>query len=287
VTAEGTDRNPTPEDAAPLDLLAEGFQWVIDATAVVHTIDQVAMVPRGPHPDEMWELGKLCADRLGLLVRVNRCSRRHGVTVEERLARPDRHFLCSGFRLTSWEETVVVEALLGPFWRLFFESFLNSADGHLDELVRELWTASQGFIRFGQARLSQLLADGDGSVAVPAAVERWLPVGLAWAAEVPPALDAAWRAAGIRSRSNDDVRRDLYDELAMYLQANDLSVPESCASVLGPPEVRWVDLSDRPAPVPGGLRPATFAFSERVTGRVTAAAPAKPSASAEARRESE
>lgn len=270
----------------PSDLLEEALHWVIDATAVVHTIDELAMVPRGPHPDEMWELGKLCADRLGLLVRVNRCSRRHGVTVEERLARPDRHFLCSGFRLASWEETVVVEALLGPFWRLFFESFLNSADGPLDELVRDLWTASQGFIRFGQARLSQLLAADDGSVAVAAALERWLPVSLAWADELPPALDAAWRAAGIRSRSSDDVRRDLHDELAMYLQANDLPVPESCASVLGPPEVRWVDLSDRTAPAPGGLRPATFAFSERMTGRVTAAASRDPSPPAESPRES-
>jgi hypothetical protein len=263
---------PAPVDDAPVDPLEEAFRWVIDATAVVHTINQVAVVPRGPDPDEMWELGKLCADRLGLLVRVNRCSRRHGVSVEERLTRPDRHFLCHGLRLASWEEAVVVEGLLGPFWRLFFESFLNSGDDALDELVRELWTASQGFIRFGQARLAQLLAPGE-SVAVEAALERWMPVALAWADEVPPGLDDTWRRAGIRSRSSDEVRRDLHDELAMYLQANDLPVPASCQHALEPPEVRWVDLSERAAVPPGEFRPATFAFSDRMTGRVTAAAP--------------
>jgi 1,2-phenylacetyl-CoA epoxidase catalytic subunit len=272
----GSDPSLAAAGDTPADLLGEAFRWVVDATAVVHTINQVAIVPRAPHPDEMWELGKLCADRLGLLVRVNRCSRRHGVTVEERITRPDRHFLCRGLRLTSWEETVVVEGLLGPFWRLFFESFLNSADDALDELVRELWTAAQGFIRFGQARLAQLLAPGE-SAAVEAALERWMPVALAWADEVPPALDAAWRGAGIRSRSSEEVRQDLHDELAMYLQANDLAVPASCQHALGPPEVRWVDLSERGVP-PGEFRPATFAFSDRMTGRATAAAPTIPPA---------
>lgn len=272
MTGERLDDDPTPAAGrGSAALVQEALCWLIDASVVVHTIGEPAVVPRGPHPDEMWELGKVCADRLGLVVRLNRLARRHGVSVEDRLARPDRHFLCSGLRLASWEEAIVVEALCGAFWRLFFESFMNSAESELDEIVRELWTASQQFIRYGQARLAQLLGGG-GSV-VEAAVDRWLLVSLAWADEVPPPLDAAWLAAGIRTRSNDEVRGDLREELAMSLQANDLSVPTACAGMLAAPEVRWVDLTERAAPAGGGFRPATFAYSERTTGRVTAAGP--------------
>jgi 1,2-phenylacetyl-CoA epoxidase catalytic subunit len=272
VTGERLDDDPTPAAGrGSAALVQEALRWLIDASVVVHTIGEPAVVPRGPHPDEMWELGKVCADRLGLVVRLNRLARRHGVSVEDRLARPDRHFLCSGLRLASWEEAIVVEALSGAFWRLFFESFMNSAESELDEIVRELWTASQQFIRYGQARLAQLL--GGGGPVVEAAVDRWLPVSLAWADEVPPPLDAAWLAAGIRTRSNDEVRGDLHEELAMSLQANDLSVPTACAGLLAAPEVRWVDLTERAAPAGGGLHPASFAYSERTTGRVTAAGP--------------
>jgi 1,2-phenylacetyl-CoA epoxidase catalytic subunit len=273
VTGEPLDEYPAPVAGDdPATLVEEAYRWLIDASVVVHTVGEPAVVPRGPHPDEMWELGKVCADRLGLVVRLNRLARRHGVSAEDRLARPDRHFLCSGLRLASWEEAIVAEALSGVFWRLFFESFMNSAEVEIDGVVRELWTASQQFIRYGQARLAQLVG-GDGAPAVEAAVDRWLPVALAWADEVPPALDAAWLAAGLRTRSNDEVRGDLQEELAMALQANDLPVPAACAGLLGAPEVRWVDLTERADPAGQSLRPATFAFSDRTTGRPTAAGP--------------
>ena len=73
----------------------------------MHTIEEYRVVPWGPNADEMWELGKLTSERLGVLLKVYRAGRRYGLALEERPHEPDRHFMLDG--LTTKEAA----ALLG------------------------------------------------------------------------------------------------------------------------------------------------------------------------------
>ena len=244
-------------------LLLAALEWIADASLVVHTIEENMVVTWAPNPDEMWELGKLCSERIGLTLKVNRLARRHGCDLEQRFTEPERHFLLGGGTVKSWHEAIVFESVVGPFYRLFFESFFRSGDAAVDKLVRELWQESQRFIRFGQGRVALAMAQGQQSE-IGEAVEKWLPAALAALSEVPDALDEAWRDAGLRTRTTADVRKDYLEEIATYLNANDLDVPERLRHAVRDAEVAWVGAEVAGGGRRGGpVRPATFAFSDR------------------------
>src|SRR5205814_6424249 len=149
------------------------LEWIADAALVVHTIEEYRVVPWGPNADEMWELGKLTSERLGVLLKVHRSGRRYGVDLEGRRSEPDRHFLLDGLTTKSWHDVIVFEAVVGPFFRVFLESFFRSSVPEVNTLVRELWEESQRFIRFGQARMARAMENGERAE-IEAAVEKWL-----------------------------------------------------------------------------------------------------------------
>lgn len=257
-------------------LLEEALAWLADATLVVHTGGEPRVVPSAPDANEMWELGKLCSERIGLFVQVCRVARRHGCAPRDHRERhPDSHFALGGNTMRSWDEVMIFEAVVGPFFRLFYESFMPSADAELGALAQTLWRGSQSFIRFGQARVSREMARGERVGELQLALDKWLPLTLELLDEVPDQLDLDWRLAGLRTRSNEQVRSDYTEEIATYLRAAELDVPLTCSHEIQEVDVRWV--GEEVAAVPKRedrlLRPATFAFSERTTGRGTAAAP--------------
>jgi hypothetical protein len=258
-------------------LLLAGFEWTADASLAVHTIEENMIVSWGPNADEMWELGKLCSERIGLTLKVNRVARRHGWDLERRFCDPERHFLLGGSKAKSWHEAIVFEATVGPFYRLFFESFFRSSDSQLDALVRDLWQDSQRFIRFGQARVGLAMSQGQESD-IAEAVEKWLPAALGALSEVPDSLDEAWQASGIRTRTANEVRKDYLEEIATYLKGNELEVPERLRDAVCEAEVNWVGTEVAGGGRRGGpVQPATFAFSDRLRGqRPDSAQPDQP-----------
>jgi|GEM_PF-4087813 len=295
MSTEGTSVDVTPDPTAAVAddevivetderLVPTVLEWMADATSVVHTIEEYRVVPWGPNADEMWELGKLTSERLGTLLKVHRVGRRYGLVLEDAGSRPERHFLLDGLTAKSWHDVIVFEAVVGPFFRLFLESFFRSSVADLDGLTRDLWTESQRFIRFGQARTARALAGGD-RVELQSALERWLPAVVRALGEVPADLDETWRLAGLRTRTSDQVRQDYLDEIATYLQGNDLEIPAAVADAVCEVEVKWLGEEvagggrrDRP------LKAATFAFTDRLRegdGRgVPASAPDRPGADA-------
>lgn len=277
------DALPEPDDAPPAppsggqgapgegELFLETLCWLADATLLVHTVEETRVIPIAPRSDDMWELGKICSERMGLFQKVNRLARRHGRPLEGRERDPGRHFLLGGTRATSWEEALVVEAVVGPYFRLFYESFLRATRGELVEIAKVLWYDSQPFIRFGQARIARSIEAGGSTAPFQAALDKWLPAALGALDEVPEALDRRWAEHGYREKPEAALRSDYLEEMATYINATDLDVPESCLDQVPVSEVRWVgrDLSSAPS----GDRPlqaATFAFSQNQTGRRTA-----------------
>jgi 1,2-phenylacetyl-CoA epoxidase catalytic subunit len=212
----------------------------------------------------MWELGKLTSERLGVLLKVYRAGRRYGLALEERQSEPDHHFVLDGLTAKSWHDVIVFEAVVGPFFRLFLESFFRSSASDVDSLVRELWEESQRFIRFGQARMARAMEKGERAE-IETALEKWLPVAVRALGEVPTELDETWRAANIRSRTSEQVRQDYLDEIATYLQGNDLAIPAAVNDAVRETEVKWLGLE-----VAGGgrrdgpLKAATFVFTDRL-----------------------
>jgi hypothetical protein len=247
-------------------LVPSVLEWVTDATLVVHAIEEYRVVPRGLNADEMWELGKLTSERLGLLLKVYRIARRYGLAFEDRKEEPHRQFLLDGTKVESWHDAVVFEALVGPFFRLFYESFFRSVSSDVDALVRDLWEEAQRFIRFGQSRMAAALGR-DERLEIEAAVEKWLPIAVHALGEVPADVDGTWVASGLRTRTSSEVRQDYLDEMATYLNANDLEIPPAMRDAVREVEVRWLGLE-----VAGGgrrdgpVRPASFAFTDRLRG---------------------
>ncbi|HEV7865362.1 MAG TPA: hypothetical protein VGR20_21880, partial [Acidimicrobiia bacterium] len=148
----------------------------------------------------------------------------------------------------------------------FYESFFRSAVPEIHTLARELWEETQGFIRFGQARMARALAAGERPE-IEAAVETWLPAAVQALGEVPADVDESWHACGLRPRTSRDVRQDFLDEIATYLQGNDLEIPAAARDAVQEVEVKWLG-----AEVAGGgrrdrpLKSATFAFTDRLRG---------------------
>lgn len=246
------------------DVAPSALEWIADAALVVHTIEEYRVVPWGPNADEMWELGKLTSERLGVLLKVYRLARGYGLAFETRAAQPDRHFLLDGSKAKSWHDVVVFESVVGPFLRVFYESFFRSSAADLGKLARELWEESQRFIRFGQARMAKALAVGERTE-VEAALEKWLPLTVHALGEVPSELDQRWQETGVRSRTSEQVRQDYLDEIATYLQGNDLEIPVAMREAVREVEVKWLGVEvagggrrDRP------LKSATFAFTDRL-----------------------
>jgi hypothetical protein len=255
----------------------ETLLWLGDATSIVQASGQLKVVPWCPTPDKMWELGKLCGDRLGLFQKVNRVARQHGRPLETFDAGRVRHFQLGGEQATSWPEVLVLEAVLGPYFRLLFESFLRSSDREIAALADSLWRASQLFIRFGQAEIA--IAIGDDPPMFQAAVDKLLPVAVALLDETPPDLDLWWLEQGYREKPSSAIRSDFTEEIAAYLNGADLEIPKVCRQAFREPEVRWVGENFASSRVASGpLSPATFAFSDKKTGRrtVSAAESAEP-----------
>lgn len=240
------------------------LEWIADSALVVHTIEEYRVVPWGPNADEMWELGKLTSERLGVLLKVYRAGRRYGLSLEEGAVLAERNFQLDGLTAKSWHDVVVFESVVGPFFRLFLESFFRSSVAEVDGLSRELWEESQRFIRFGQARMARALANGERAE-VQTALERWLPAVVRALGELPAELDESWAAYGLRTRTSEEVRQDYLDEIATYLQGNDLEIPPAVADAVREVEVKWLGLEvagggrrDRP------LKAATFVFTDRL-----------------------
>jgi 1,2-phenylacetyl-CoA epoxidase catalytic subunit len=274
VAAQPADETHTAAPAGETDtheqLFFETLCWLADATLLVHTVEEARVIPIAPRADDMWELGKLCSERMGLFQKVNRVARSHGRPLVGRERDASRHFLLGGNKLTSWEEALVTEVVVGHYFRLFFESFLRASNEQLGELAKTLWHESQPFIRFGQARISRVLAAGGDIDAFQAGVDKWLPVVVDLLDEVPDDLDARWANAGYREKPNSAIRSDYLEEMATYLNATDLEVPASCCDVVPVAEVRWVGADITPARTGGRpLQDATFAFSKKQTGRDT------------------
>lgn len=248
------------------DLIASVLEWMIDATLVVHTIEEYRVVPLGPNADEMWELGKLSSERLGLLQKAYRAARRCGLAFDERQDRSGRHFLLDGNKAESWHDAVVFEAVVGPFFRLFYESFFRSASSDIETVARELWDQTQQFIRFGQARMATALGR-EQRTEIEAAVEKWLATAIHALGEVAADVDDAWVASGLRTRTSSQVRHDYLDEIATYLIGNEVEIPRALRDEVQEAEVKWLGLE-----VAGGgrrdgpLRPASFAFTDRLRG---------------------
>jgi hypothetical protein len=100
---------------------------------------------------------------------------------------------------------------------------------------------------------------------IEAALEKWLPPVVRALGEVPGDLDATWQVSGLRSRTSEQVRQDYLDEIATYLQGNDLEIPAAMREAVHEVEVKWLGLEvaggghrDRP------MKPATFAFTDRL-----------------------
>jgi 1,2-phenylacetyl-CoA epoxidase catalytic subunit len=269
----GAGPAPAEGEAAPADeeLFLETLRWLADATLLVHTVEETRVIPIAPRADDMWELGKLCSERMGLFQKVNRVARRHGERFEGRERDAGRHFLLGGARVLSWEEALTVEVIVGPYFRLFFESFLRASNVELAETAKVLWYESQPFIRFGQARIARSIETGGSTEPFQAAVDKWLPAAIGLLDEVPATLDRRWAEAGYREKPESALRSDYLEEMATYLNSTDLEVPESCLDVVPVSEVRWIgrdlgraESGDRP------LQAATFAFSQSQTGRKTA-----------------
>ena len=257
-----TDQHPEVETA---------LEWFSDAAAVVNHTGEAPFVPSAPDADSMWELGKLCSERIGLIVTVNRAGRRQGIALDAR-TELDRHFLLRNTQIKTWPDVLVFEAIVGPFFRLFFESFFRSASADLDALAHELWEHSQRFIRFGQAHLAKALG-GPGHRELEEALERWLPAVLGALDEVPADVDASWTASGLRTRSVEQVRTDYVDEIITYLHSNELEVPAAVAEQFKPIEVKWLGTEvGGAARQSEPLQPAGFFFTDRLSGRSTAAA---------------
>jgi 1,2-phenylacetyl-CoA epoxidase catalytic subunit len=249
----------TAEQLAPSVL-----EWMADAALVVHTIEEYRVVPWAPNANEMWELGKLSSERLGILMKIYRAARSYGLAFESRAEQPDRHFRLDGVTAKSWHDVIVFEAIVGPFFRVFYESFFRSSAADVDTLSRELWEESQRFIRFGQARTARAVAAGERAD-IQAALEKWLAPAVGCLGEVPVDLDEAWQSSGLRSRSSQQVRQDYLDEIATYLQGNDLEIPDAVRDAVREVEVKWLGVEvagggDRDRP----LKPATFAFTDRL-----------------------
>lgn len=268
-SGEATEVPPVDED-----LVADAFRWIADATLLVHTVEELRVVPFAPRADDMWELGKLCSERMGVYQKVNRAARSASIPIAGRERDRSRHFQMGGRAVASWVEALMVEVVVGPYFRLFFESFLRSSDQRVADLAHAAWQDSQPFIRFGQARIARAMEAGDAEAEFQAALDRWLPAALELLDEVPGDLDEAWLAAGIRDRTNDVIREDYLEEMATYVTATDLAVPAECEDQLPEPVVRWT--GDELAPLgnpPTDLQTATFAYSKARSGRDTASAP--------------
>jgi 1,2-phenylacetyl-CoA epoxidase catalytic subunit len=273
---DGTEElAPTPVDARPAerddDLFVETLRWLADATLLVHTVQETLVIPIAPRADDMWELGKLCSERMGLYQKVNRLARRHGEAFEGRERDTGRHFLLGGTTVSSWEEALVVETVVGPYFRLFYESFLRSSDTELADIAKVLWYDSQPFIRFGQARIARVIETGGSTAPFQDALDKWLPPAIDLLDEVPTALDRRWTEQGYREKPDSALRSDYLEEMATYINATDLETPDSCLDLMPPAEVRWIGRDMSPAVRSGQpLQAATFAFSQNQTGRATA-----------------
>src|SRR5581483_5646368 len=104
-------------------------------------------------------------------------------------------------------------------------------------------------------------------VELQSALERWLPAVVRALGEVPADLDETWRLAGLRTRTSDQVRQDYLDEIATYLQGNDLEIPAAVADAVCEVEVKW--LGEEVAGGGGGGRPlqaAPLPFTHRPPG---------------------
>lgn len=273
MAAEGYEPSHAAIDQTEAGLYLEALEWLADATLLVHTTAEARVVPTAPHARDMWELGKLCSDRMALFQKVARSARAAAHPLSTRHLDESRQFLFGGATAESWHEVLLVEAVVGPYFRLFYESFLRATHPGLAGLAKELWADSQSFIRFGQARVARAMAAGE-SDQIQAALDKWLPLAIELLDEVPEHLDEGWGAAGHRDRSNALVRSDYLEEIATYLAATDLDTPDACLDTIPVAQLRWVgeDISP-PARSPGPLTDATFAFSQTATGRATASVP--------------
>jgi hypothetical protein len=269
---EATDEAQSDPSKGPQ--FFEALSWLADAASIVQTSGELKVVPWCPTPDKMWELGKLCGDRLGLYQKVNRVARQYGQSLESAPADRPRPFLLGGVQVTSWAEVLVLEAVVGPFYRLFYESFLRSSDQDIAELADALWRGSQLFIRFGQAELA--IALGEDPEPFQAAVDTLLPAALGLLDETPAELDRSWLAYGYREKPNASIKADYTEEIATYLNAADLEIPKTCRDAFPEPEVRWVGENFASTRRTGPLRQATFAFSQKSTGRETVSAGTSP-----------
>lgn len=263
----------TTAEPAGEELFHETLQWLADAALVVHTVEEARVVPNAPCSEDMWDLGKLCSERMGLYQKVNRLGRSRGRPLAGRERDLTRHFMLGRQRAKSWEDVLVLEAVVGPAYRLFFESFLRCSDAALAALAKDLWHQSQVFIRFGQVRLARAIGSGDirsgGETALESfqsAVDTWLPHALGMLTEVPSDLDKRWVATGYREKRSSEITSDYADEIATYLNACELEIPASCRDELEVPEVQWVGARFASSHGPrDGLKPAVFAFSKRET----------------------
>lgn len=290
IDTQNVNDHPDPEESAEPgiaalpateaeDLYLESLRWLADATLIAQTIEEARVVPIAPTSDDMWELGKLCSEHMGLSQKVNRAARAAGISFAGRERDDSRRFLLADKKVTDWYEALVVEAVVGPFFRLFYESFLRGSEPRFTALVKTLWAESQPFIRFGQARIARVIESGGSIEKFQAAVDKWLPVAVALADEVPDELGERWLAAGYWEKPYSALFADYTEEMATYINATDLEIPESCVDAIPVAEVRWVGEDIAPRTSTGRpLAPATFAFSKRSTGRDTASAPTQPEA---------
>ena len=252
------------------ELFWETAEWLADAALLGHTTGEVKVVPRCPTADDMWDLGKLCSSRMGLYQKVARTTRRHGRRLDARVDDPNRHFLLAGQQVSTWEEVLVLEAVVGSYFRLFAESFLRSSDLDIAEVAKAIWHESHLLIRFGQSRLARCISDGGAGLdAIQAAVDKLLPMAVELLDEVPADLDQRWAAVNLRQKSNAAVQTDYLEEMATYLTSADLDIPLSCVGAIPVAEVVWLGSDFASTRSGGALKDATFAFSEKSTGRRT------------------